>query len=78
MEEPQGVAKPRVFLSYSRQDAAFAGELVISVESYGFEVMIDREDLFPGERWEPRLQSLIADADTTVCVVSAQWLASRA
>ena len=25
-------------------------------ESYGYEIMVDREDLFPGEQWEPRLR----------------------
>jgi len=70
------LGKPRVFLSYSRRDTDFIDELVISLESHGFEVVFDRADLFPGEPWEPRLQRLITDAETTVCVVSKNWLGS--
>jgi hypothetical protein len=69
-------SKPRVFLSYSRKNATFVDELIISLESYGYEIMVDREDLFPGEQWEPRLRRLITEADTTVCVVSTEWVAS--
>lgn len=76
MSEAVNSGKPRVFLSYSRRDSEFIDELVISVESHGFEVVFDRADLFPGEPWEPRLQRLITDAETTVCVVSQHWVAS--
>lgn len=68
--------RARVFLSYSRKDLEFADELIVSLESHGFEMVVDREDLFPGEAWEPRLRHFITEADTTVCIVSAQWLAS--
>jgi hypothetical protein len=77
MSDIVNAGKPRVFLSYSRRDSDFVDELVISVESYGFEVVFDRADLFPGEPWEPRLQRLITDAETTVCVVSKSWVASE-
>jgi len=68
--------EPRLFLSYSRRNTDFVDELIISVESYGFDVQFDRADLFPGEPWEPRLRGLISEADTTVCVLSNEWLAS--
>jgi hypothetical protein len=77
MGDDPGTMKSRLFLSYSRRDSAFVDELIISVESYGFEVLLDREDLFPGEQWEPRLHRFISEADTTVCVVSANWVASE-
>lgn len=74
--EAAGGRRARVFLSYSRKDLAFAEELIISLESHGFEMVVDREDLFPGEQWAPRLQHFISEADTTVCIVSANWAAS--
>jgi hypothetical protein len=77
MADPTSPSGSRVFLSYSRKDSAFIDELIVSVESYGFEVVFDREDLFPGEPWEPRLHRMITDADTTVCVVSKNWVASE-
>lgn len=73
----QSSDRSTVFLSYSRRNADFADELNISLDSHGFEVSIDREDLFPGERWEPRLQAMIAAADTTVCAISPEWVASE-
>jgi hypothetical protein len=69
--------RARVFLSYSRKNSAFVDELIISLESYGYEILLDRQDLFPGEQWEPRLRRFIADADTTLCVVSSDWVASE-
>jgi hypothetical protein len=72
----QESTRTRLFLSYSRHDSAFVDELLVSLESYEFEVTFDREDLFPGEAWEPRLRNLVSQADTTVCVVSTRWLAS--
>jgi hypothetical protein len=60
----------KVFLSYSRKDAAFADELVAGLQACGFEAYIDREDIAPGEAWETRLSGLIAEADTVVYVIS--------
>jgi TIR domain-containing protein len=68
--------RARIFLSYSRKNSAYVDELIISLESYGYEILLDRQDLFPGEQWEPRLRKFIADADTTVCIVSSDWVAS--
>lgn len=70
-------ASARIFVSYSRKDRAITDELVILLESHGYDVLFDREDLFPGERFEPRLRSLISDADTIVVVVSSDWLGSE-
>jgi len=67
----------RVFVSYSRKDAEFTDELVISLQSHGFDVVFDREDLFPGEQFEPRLHNLISESDTTVVVMSPNWVASE-
>lgn len=66
----------KLFLSYSRRNSDFIDELIISVESYGFDVQFDRADLFPGEPWEPRLRGMISESDTTVCVLSNAWMAS--
>jgi len=61
----------RLFLSYSRSDAAFADELAQGLEAIGgFDVAIDREDIHEGEAWRARLGALIAAADTVVFVLS--------
>lgn len=76
MSHPQSAETPKLFLSYSRRNSAFIDELIISIESYGFDVQFDRADLFPGEPWEPRLRSMISESDTTVCVLSNAWMES--
>ncbi len=60
----------RVFVSYSRDDLAFADQLVAALEPCGFDPTIDRHDITGGEDWERRLGALIRDADTVVFVLS--------
>lgn len=67
----------KVFVSYSRSDAAFAADLVLGLTACGFEAYIDREDIAAGEVWENRLEGLIAEADTIVYVLSPESVASK-
>lgn len=60
----------KVFISYSRRDAAFADDLLAGLKACGFEAYIDREDIAAGEAWEARLGALIGQADTVVYVIS--------
>jgi hypothetical protein len=76
--------KLKVFISYSRRDAAdFADEVTAGLELTGFAPFIDRHDIKPGEPWEDRLGGLIGQSDT-VCdharggEVGALHLGSRA
>lgn len=74
---PAGPEAAKVFISYSRRDAAFADELVEGLKACGFEAYIDREDIAPGEAWETRLGGLIAEADTVVYVISPHSVSSE-
>jgi WD40 repeat protein len=58
-----------VFISYSRDDLAFADQLDASLED-SFETIIDRRGISGGEDWRARLGLLIRDADTVVFVLS--------
>jgi hypothetical protein len=49
----------KVFISYSRNDIAFADQLVACLESHGFLPTIDRQGIVGGENWAKRLASLI-------------------
>jgi len=62
--------KPRVFISYSREDLDFADQLAAALDSSGFECFIDREGISGGEAWKRRLGDLISEADTVVFVLS--------
>src|SRR5262245_50485465 len=70
--------KLKVFISYSRRDAAdFADELVAGLELAGFAPFLDRHDIAAGEDWEARLGGLIAESDTVVFVVSPEAVKSE-
>jgi formylglycine-generating enzyme required for sulfatase activity len=78
MEDSDSRLKLKVFVSYSRRDAAeFADELVAGLELAGFEPLIDRHDVAAGEDWEARLGGLIAQSDTVVFVVTPEGVKSE-
>lgn len=62
--------KTRVFISYSRKDMAFADQLEAALKARGFEVLIDRQEIYAFEDWWKRIQALIGNADTVVFVLS--------
>ena len=70
-------AKARIFISYSRSDMAFVDRLEPALIARGFEVMIDREQIYAFEDWWTRLKSLINQADTVVFSLSPDWLSSK-
>src|SRR5262245_58534610 len=78
MSDPGISEKLKVFISYSRRDAAeFADELVAGLELAGFAPFLDRHDIAAGEEWEARLGGLIAQSDTVVFVVSPESVKSE-
>jgi formylglycine-generating enzyme required for sulfatase activity len=62
--------KTRVFISYSRKDMAFADRLESALKGRGFEVLIDRQEIYAFEDWWKRIQALIGQSDTVVFVLS--------
>jgi hypothetical protein len=59
-----------VFISYSRNDLAFADQLRVALQGFRFGVTIDLDDITGGDAWKKRLSDLIRDADTVVFVLS--------
>lgn len=60
----------KVFVSYSRADVAFADELLAELEDRGFDAILDRHDIDPGEAWKSRLGALLLSADAVVFVLT--------
>lgn len=75
MNEQNSTVSP-VFVSYSRTDAAFASEVVISLECCGFAPKIDQRHLLPGTQWQGEIYKLIERASTMAFVLSSASLAS--
>ena len=70
-------AKTRVFISYSRKDMAFADRLEAALKVRGFEVLIDREEIYAFEDWWKRIEALISGAYTIAFVLSPDSVASE-
>ena len=62
--------KAKIFISYSRKDTAFSDGLEAALKARGFEVLIDREEIYAFEDWWKRIEALIGGADTVVFVLS--------
>lgn len=69
--------KTRVFISYSRKDMAFADKLEAALKAHGFEVLIDRREIYAFEDWWQRIQDLIGQSDTVIFVLSPDAVKSN-
>lgn len=67
----------KLFISYSRRDAATADAIVSALEARGFQVTIDRRDLPFGEEWQKELAEFIRQSDTIVWLVSEASITSE-
>jgi hypothetical protein len=64
------IDKLTVFISYSRDDLAFADQLDAALGLQGFTTTLDRHGISGAEDWKARLGSLIRNSDTVVFVLS--------
>ncbi len=69
--------KLKIFISYSRTDAAAADALVTALEARDFEVTIDKRNLPFGEEWQKELAEFIRLSDTVIWLVSKPSIESK-
>jgi hypothetical protein len=74
--------KPRVFISYNHDDSATALRIAQIVKGNGIEVILDRDDMLPGERISDFIHRAIRDCDVVVSIISTRsllsaWVASE-
>jgi hypothetical protein len=62
--------RPRVFLSYAREDAVACAEYRRRLELAGLDVWIDSSRLVGGERWDERIRGALQASDFAVVLVS--------
>ena len=67
----------RVFVSYSRRDAAIVDRIAKELESRDFTVVIDRRDLPFGEEWRRELGDLIRTSDVVLFFISDNSVSSK-
>jgi WD40 repeat protein len=77
MTDASTTRKAEVFVSYSRDDIAFADQLVAALEGTGFDPLIDRDSIPGGEDWQAQLRHMIVEADSVVFVLSPRSAASK-
>jgi hypothetical protein len=68
--------KARIFISYSREDMAFADQLEAALKARSFQPLIDRTEIYAFEDWWKRIQSLISGADTVIFALSPEAVTS--
>ena len=66
----------RVFISYSRQDEAFARRLATELDQAGADVWIDVDDIPAGMKWSTAIQAGLDSADGMLVVLSPDAMAS--
>ncbi len=69
--------KAKIFISYSRKDAAFVDRLEAALKARGFEPLIDRAEIYAFEDWWQRIENLLGKADTVVFVLSPDAVSSE-
>lgn len=69
-DEGKEESETRLFLSYSRKDRERAQRIADVLRERHFGVYRDTDDILPTEEWKDRLESLIAEADTVVFLLS--------
>jgi formylglycine-generating enzyme required for sulfatase activity len=77
---PAQVEKPRIFISYRREDAiAYAGRIYDRlISQFGAaSVFMDIDTLEPGADFVEVLQRTVASCDVFLAVVGKQWLAAK-
>lgn len=68
---------PRIFISYSRADQAFATTLATALSDAGADVWIDVEDIPAGMKWSSAIQEGLDTSDAMLVIVSPESMASR-
>lgn len=70
-------ATNRIFISYAREDQAFAKRVHALLTNSGFNPWLDIHDILPGERWEVCIREALADAAFVLICLSPRSVDKR-
>jgi hypothetical protein len=65
--------RPRVFISYAREDAGLASRVCSALQKAAFEPWLDRESLAGGDDWEKRIEADLDASDFTLILYTAAF-----
>jgi hypothetical protein len=63
-----------IFLSYAKEDRPAASRIHQALEAAGMDVFFDKDDLWAGDDWEPKLKRSISEASLFIAVISKNTL----
>ena len=66
------ITKPKIFLSYAREDMGMAKQLYNDLKRYGLDVWLDTESLLPGDRWKDKIQDVIENSNYFIALLSTR------
>jgi hypothetical protein len=65
--------RPRVFISYAREDSSLASRVCNALQKASFEPWLDRETLGGGDDWEKRIEADLDASDFTLVLYTAAF-----
>ena len=66
-----------IFLSYSREDNDFVKKLKRDLESHGYSVWIDTDDIHTGADWHSVIGTALQNSKALIAVLTAKYLVSK-
>ena len=69
--------KPKVFISYAREDKSFASRLSRDLQLSGVQTWVDFQDLVPGQPWEVAITKAISECSYFIAVLSSRSIGKR-
>ena len=68
---------PTAFISYSREDSAFALRLAGDLKAAGANVWLDQMDIEPGQEWDSAIEDAVTQAPRMLLILSPPSVKSR-
>ena len=68
---------PKIFISYAKEDRTIALEIYDFLTLKNFSPWIDEKDLYPGQRWDPKIDSFIEKTDFFIACFSSTSIKKR-
>jgi len=67
----------KVFISYAREDEAYALKIFDDLDKVGIEPWIDQKKLLPGHNWQYQVKSNIETSDFFIALISSHSISKK-
>ena len=73
----QWATTPTAFVSYAREDSAFALKLGADLKKAGAGVWIDQIDIEPGQEWDSAIEEAVEKSSSMLVILSPASVGSK-